>query len=467
MSRNETRLRMTRRDLLRLGGGMLGAAAAASGLSKILLPPTEIVRASSAPLRPARGGFPGDQPAPQQADRTYDKVLHFVGTDGWAYLPGTVEPYHPDEMAPDPFNVYMFGFADVTDVENDPTLSPEQKVNTIRGHKMKCQTAAPLFWLKEGTDNLLKLTNLGLQIRPDLIDSHTLHFHGFRNAIPIFDGEPHSSVGVPINRDLTYFYHPRDPGTYMYHCHFEETEHVHMGMTGPCFVTPLRNEGATRLGGNLDAEYMGYVYDDDSTAYHREYIMLLTEVWTVSHWSDSHIQLPEWSEYAPEFYLLNGRVWDDTILPNGEGHNPATHDLLPPNDPDTGEPIDRLQFQPVSSLVQCNAGEKVLFRIINLGFEHQSMRLQGIKMRVVGKDATLLRGRNGADLSYETNTVAIGPGESMDVIFTAPDTPGTYLFYNRDYTRLNNGGGTGKGGQMTEVRVFPEGTLDPQTEPNH
>ena len=88
------------------------------------------------------------------------------------------------------------------------------------------------------TGYALKLTNLGLAIRPDLIDAHTLHFHGFRNALPIFDGEPHSSVGVPIVRDLTYFYKPHDPGTYMYHCHFEETEHVHMGMVGGCFIKP-------------------------------------------------------------------------------------------------------------------------------------------------------------------------------------------------------------------------------------
>ncbi len=37
-------------------------------------------------------------------------------------------------------------------------------------------------------------------------------------------------------------------------------------------------------------------------------------------------------------------------------------------------------------------------------------------MRVVGKDATYLNGRDGTDLSYLTNTVYIGPGESVDAI---------------------------------------------------
>jgi hypothetical protein len=91
-------------------------------------------------------------------------------------------------------------------------------------------------------------------------------------------------------------------------------------------------------------------------------------------------------------------------------------------------------------------------------------------MHVVGKDATLLRGRDGTDLSYYTNTVSLGAGESVDAIFTAPPHQGlgpydTYLLYNRAYNRSSNLSG-GYGGQMTEVRVFPAGTLGPQTLPN-
>ena len=31
--------------------------------------------------------------------------------------------------------------------------------------------------------------------------------------------------------------------------------------------------------------------------YDREFSMLLTEVWSEAHWDDSHIQLPEWTDY--------------------------------------------------------------------------------------------------------------------------------------------------------------------------
>jgi hypothetical protein len=175
--------------------------------------------------------------------------------------------------------------------------------------------------------------------------------------------------------------------------------------------------------------------------------------------------LPEWSDYAPEFYLLNGRVWPDTLEPNGGGTDEDTGDLIPPPG------LDRLQYQPVSSLVQANEGDRVLLRIINLGFEQQTMRLDGATMHVVGKDATLLRGRDGADLTYWTSRVAIGAGESTDAIFVAPPHSGAagydrYLFYNRNYRNLNNGGHSGYGGQMTEVRVYPANTLPDQTAPN-
>ena len=48
--------------------------------------------------------------------------------------------------------------------------------------------------------------------------------------------------------------------------------------------------------------------------------MFCSEVWGDSHWADSHIQLPEWTDYRADFSLLNGRVWPDTVAP----HAPMT-----------------------------------------------------------------------------------------------------------------------------------------------
>jgi len=197
--------------------------------------------------------------------------------------------------------------------------------------------------------------------------------------------------------------------------------------------------------------------------------MLLTEVWAEAHWAFSHVQLPNWDEYRADFYMLNGRVYPDTIAPNGsiDFRNPI-YDNQGNLIPTPG--YEHLLHQPLSSLVQCNAGERVLLRFANLGFTKQNMALSGIPMHVVGKDATLLRGRDGTDISYETSSIFIGVGESYDVIFEAPAYQGpspydTYLLYNRNYRHLNNLDASGYGGQMTEVHVYPAGTLSAQTLP--
>ena len=197
--------------------------------------------------------------------------------------------------------------------------------------------------------------------------------------------------------------------------------------------------------------------------------MHLSEVWADSHWADAHIQLPEWSDYRADFSLLNGRVYPDTLAPNGavDPFNPvrdSNGDLIAP----AGRP--ELQYQPYSSLVTCNAGERVLLRFANLGFKEAVMTLTGIRMRVIGRDATLMRGRGGANTSYETETLSFGAGESIDAIFTAPPYQGpgpydTYMLYNRRYTQTTNLA-NGYGGQTTEVRVYPAGALPVQTVPN-
>src|SRR5207302_8053315 len=112
----------------------------------------------------------------------------------------------------------------------------------VRAQKNKVQNPAPLLYFDEDDRIEISLSNLGLTQRPDLTDSHTIHWHGFRNAIPLFDGVPEMSIAVPIGRSFPYFYHPTDPGTYMYHCHFEDVEHVQMGMASVVFVRPAQNK---------------------------------------------------------------------------------------------------------------------------------------------------------------------------------------------------------------------------------
>jgi FtsP/CotA-like multicopper oxidase with cupredoxin domain len=254
----------------------------------------------------------------------------------------------------------------------------------------------------------------------------------------------------------------------MYHCHVEDVEHVHMGMTGLVFVRPLQD-------GNTSLYPSGrYLYNDGdgSTGFDREYAMFLSEVWAESHWADAHIQLPEWSDYHPDFSLLNGRVYPDTIEPNGsiDPFNPvrdADGDLIPP----PGHP--ELKYQPGSSLVTCKSGERVALRFSNLGFREAAMTTTGIPLTVVGRDATPMRGRDGTDTSYGTDTINIGPGESYDVLFTAPTHsggagPDTYLLHNRNYTRSANLAPGGYGGQTTEIHVYPAGSnaIGDQAYPN-
>ncbi|MBP6469325.1 MAG: multicopper oxidase domain-containing protein [Chloroflexi bacterium] len=445
---------LNRRDFLKIAGSAAFIAAGASVAPQALrrvLRPEAVAEAQNLP---------------------YD--LYYAGTDGWISLPTSpaIPPYHPDNLAPAPFTTYIFGFRNVSG------LTDAQK----NDQKNKAQHSAPLFWVNQFDPNnpvdfRMQLTNLGLALRPDLFDAHTMHWHGFRNVIPFFDGEPSGSVSVPTGRNFTYIYRPREEGTYMFHCHVEDVEHVHMGMTGLVFVRPLQN-------GNTALYPSGkYAYNDGNgtTGYDREFAMFLSEVWAESHWADAHIQLPEWSDYKADFALLNGRVYPDTLAPNSPINAAQSLHALALQTDATGDLVptpgyEHLQYQPHSSLITCQPGERVLLRFANLGFKESAITLAGIQMRVIGRDATLLRGRDGTPTSYETDTIAISAGESYDVVFTAPPFSGgagssgsgydSYLLYNRAYTRSNNLAAGGFGGQTTEIHVYPGGVLNAQQYPN-
>jgi FtsP/CotA-like multicopper oxidase with cupredoxin domain len=373
------------------------------------------------------------------------RKVHLAGTDGWVAMPASAPedlPFFPDPLAPGGFNTYVFGFRDVTDLD-------EAGVAAQRG---KAQISAPLLAFDEDEDIYITLTNLGLSVRPDLYDGHTLHWHGFVNAIPLFDGVPELSLAVPIGRDFTYFYRPHDAGTYMYHCH---VEHVQMGMTGMLYVRPKQN--ATPVNGDPVGTTYAYNDGDGSTRYDREYPLMVTEIWSAAHYRDAHIQISDWTDYDPSFFLLNGRAYPDTVLPAGAQGPDGT--LTAP----TGHP--ELQYQPITSLIECNTGERVLLRVSNLAYNDHSLTVDNIDLTIVAKDASLLRGRDGTSNYITTNTINLGAGESRDVIFEAP-AKGEYLLYDRRFSFLANGGGPGYGGMMTKIVVGAPGTFPPQSPPN-
>ncbi|MEU7875201.1 multicopper oxidase domain-containing protein [Dactylosporangium sp. NPDC049140] len=370
-------------------------------------------------------------------------TLSMIATDGYITMPNRAAP------------VYIFGFVQV-----DPAKTISELSAAYKGH---AQHTAPMLDFKQGDDIRITLTNLGLVQRPDLTDGHTIHWHGFDIPSPLNDGVPELSVAVPIGKQFTYFYRPHREGTYMYHCHFEDVEHVQMGMTGVVVVRPSQDGTAKTFGGKTFTTF-AYNDGDGSTGYDRHFAILLNEIEERQHDADRDIQEFIMTDYDPQFFTLNGRCYPQTVQPN-DG-NGTTSGIVTAN-PNYGGGPDA--SQPNSALIQVNPGDRALLRLANLGYQQHAMQLPGIPMHVVGQDASLLRngGIGGVDTSYWTNTLYLGPGEARDVLFDAPgydaarpsgsDARGSYNVYyfkNRDYRKLSNHGGPGAGGMMTEVRVY-------------
>ena len=114
--------------------------------------------------------------------------------------------------------------------------------------------------------------------------------------------------------------------------------------------------------------------------------------------------------------------------------------------------------QPLPSIINIPAGGKALLRISDLDVtEYQTLASLGIPMKVVGINAKLLRDQSGNNLYYNTNSITMAGGESMDVILDASDTTkypqgSVFFLYTPNLDHLSNDA-ENFGGLMTEVRI--------------
>jgi FtsP/CotA-like multicopper oxidase with cupredoxin domain len=339
---------------------------------------------------------------------------------------------------------------------------------------------APLMAIDEDDEFFLTLTNVGQVMRPDLFEQHTVHFHGYPNASAFYDGVPDASVAINIGGSFTYYYLAPDAGTYFWHCHITPPEHLQMGMVGQLYVRPRQNRllAGTTLYAGLQAQQTDkrtkcdgsdilcsnplpavntgavgggrYAYNDGdgSTAYDVEYPIQMHGFDPNFHFVGMTFNPETFTDLKDKYFLLNGRSYPDTV----------TEGALKTQSPDG---VERYS-QPLSALIKIPTGQRALLRISDLNVsEFHTLASLGMPMKVVGVNAKLLRDQDGNNMAYETNSITLGGGESLDVILDASkpeyatctaSSPCRYYLYTPQLDHLSNDA-ENFGGMMTEIVV--------------
>ena len=349
------------------------------------------------------------------------KCMHLAASDGFATMgDGNV--------------LYTFGFQDMTG--HDPST-------VYVDGALGANISAPTISVDEGDEFYLTLSNIGMVMRPDLFDPHSVHWHGFPQAAAVFDGEPESTLGVNMGESFTYYYKVNEPGTFLYHCHVEATEHMEMGMLGNLYVRPKQNKlpAGTDLNGFTHQDGYKYAYNDGdgSTYYDVEVPLQVSSFDRKFHEEHIAVQALPFATLKTNYGMINGRGYPDTV-------NPAA---LPAPAENGGKPS-----QLISSKVEATAGQKVLLRLSNVSVTtYFTLTSPNISMKVVGQGAAILRGPTGKDLSYRTSSVTLGGGEAADVILdTTGIAPGRYFLYTTNLQYLSNDL-EDRGGIMTEILI--------------
>jgi len=373
---------------------------------------------------------------------------HLTAGDGWMQLPSGERSY-------------IFGFA---------IADPDPANVMVRGI-FNAKFPAPTLVFRERQEVFLSLSNVGMAHRPDLFDPHSIHFHGYPQASAVYDGVPEASVTVNMGSSFTYFYKLNEPGTYVYHCHVEATEHMQMGMTGNLYVrprqdgtafsfpaAPLTGAQADVLGPLVPRTTSRFAYNDGdgSSGYDVEAALQLGSFDQGFHLLHEAVQPLPFESLRSTHTFINGRGYPDTL-------NAATTTFDPPV-PDDSAPLPE-SSQPNPSLVVVPRGQRLLLRLSNLSVvDYFTVTALGLDFRVVGAGASATRtdaarlpgGLPGVvtkDWSHRTNSVTLGGGESVDVIVDTDRVPaGTYTFFTTNLQYLSNGS-EDRGGIMTQIVV--------------
>ena len=145
----------------------------------------------------------------------------------------------------------------------------------------------------------------------------------------------YDSLGSPF----TYRFIAPHAGTYMYHCHVDTVLHFEMGMYGTVIIRPPDGDDSLAWAGgpSFDREYIWHLHTFDSA------------------WHSQKVSGPNTVRHRPDYFMINGR----------DGASSA-------NDS--------------TSAILAAPGDRVLVRLINVGYQPALVELGGLAFEVIASD---------------------------------------------------------------------------------
>jgi FtsP/CotA-like multicopper oxidase with cupredoxin domain len=391
-------------------------------------------------------------------------VYNLFATDGWINLAdggqGILAQYESTNAASAP--LYIYGFVGgragqpYTYLQSADPAHPyaEQTTRTIAagppaptggprvGEEInlagQAQFPGPLIYAKVGDVVELRLKNLGTANPDAPNDPHTIHLHGL-DVDAANDGVPETSVAaVPASLTdnegrpwpgagnvVVYMFSPTMPGTYFYHCHQEASIHVTMGMYGALVVyNPWDAAASTGPGTGKGGDLFGFHYDKD-------YVLLLSETDVRQHMAEEaagpyageHALAYNPTDFHPQYWFINGlsfpnTIHADTVIPSGED---STAMVVRWSNWIASHPgYDAFITGAIADPDRNIRGERVLLRMINMGFETHPMHMHGFHAKVIGSDQRAWPWANNPytplGQGMEKNTTNIGSGETYELL---------------------------------------------------
>lgn len=210
-----------------------------------------------------------------------------------------------------------------------------------------------------------------------------------------------TNVAAANGGSVTYSFVANSPGTFIYQSGTDPAKQVRMGLFGALIVRPA-------LGPNYANNRPDSVFNADT-----EFMVLLSEIDPYLNMAverqvvNSQPYTFNMANYHPRYWLINGRGFPDSFAPNFASWLPT---------------------QPYGALARVepyiDGDPRSLTRYIGVGSVDLPMHPHSKSALVIGRDGRAYEGPGGEDLSFESFSLPMGPGQSWDGLFSWRDPDG-------------------------------------------